>query len=58
MAFDEAVGSRRDLQEEENPRGQWSQAQGGRANFCVVLDEERPNEVKAEERGKKSRRRP
>lgn len=59
MAFQKAVESRRDLQEKVNTRGQWFQAQGERGKFLsVVLDEERPNEVKAEERGKKSRRRP
>lgn len=53
MAFQKAVESRRDLQEKVNTRGQWFQAQGERGKFLsVVLDEERPNEVKAEERGR------
>lgn len=53
MAFQKAVESRRDLQEKMNTRGQWFQAQGERGKFLsVVLDEGRPNEVKAEERGR------
>ena len=46
MAFQKAVASRRDLHEEENTRGQWSQAQGGRGKFLGEgMDEERANRV-------------